>query len=61
VATALKPDAPPSGLASRRHGIGFWLAGYVFAIAFSAVPAPLYVLKRWPGCSWPPTSAWPCR
>jgi len=48
VATALKPDAPPSGLASRRHGIGFWLAGYVFAItiAFSAVPAPLYVLYQ---------------
>jgi MFS family permease len=44
------PEAWPSKLPrpSRRHGIGFWLAGYVFAItmAFSAVPAPLYVLYQ---------------
>jgi MFS family permease len=48
VATALKADAPPSGRSERRHGTGFWLAGYVFAItiAFSAVPAPLYVLYQ---------------
>jgi MFS family permease len=48
VATALKPDAPPAGLSGRRPGIGFWLVGYVFAItiAFSAVPAPLYVLYQ---------------
>src|SRR5271166_489960 len=40
-------ETPPAG-PSRRHGIGFWLAGYVFAItmAFSAVPAPLYVLYQ---------------
>ena len=41
--------APPGSLGpSRRHGIGFWLASYVFAItmAFSAVPAPLYVLYQ---------------
>jgi MFS family permease len=38
---------PPAG-PSRRHATGFWLAGYVFAItmAFSAVPAPLYVLYQ---------------
>ncbi len=43
VTTQTPPAAP-----SRRHGIGFWLAGYVFAItmAFSAVPAPLYVLYQ---------------
>ncbi len=48
MATVLKADVPPSGLSERRHGIGFWLAGYVFAvtIAFSAVPAPLYVLYQ---------------
>lgn len=48
MATAVQADAPPSGLSGRRHGIGFWLAGYVFAItiAFSAVPAPLYVLYQ---------------
>jgi MFS family permease len=42
----------PSPLAqpgpSRRHAIGFWLTGYVFAItiAFSTAPAPLYVLYQ---------------
>ncbi len=48
MATTLTADAPPSGLSRRRHGIGFWLASYVFAItiAFSAVPAPLYVLYQ---------------
>ena len=46
--TALRSEVAPTGLAWRRHGIGFWLAGYVFAItmAFSAVPAPLYVLYQ---------------
>jgi MFS family permease len=47
--TEAMPVAPPgSPSPSRRHGIGFWLAGYVFAItmAFSAVPAPLYVLYQ---------------
>ena len=45
---ALRPQDSPARQASRRHGIGFWLAGYVFAItiAFSAVPAPLYVLYQ---------------
>ncbi len=41
--------APPGSPGpSRRHGTGFWLASYVFAItmAFSAVPAPLYVLYQ---------------
>ena len=39
---------PQAAAPSRRHAIGFWLAGYVFAItmAFSAVPAPLYVLYQ---------------
>ena len=48
MATALKPDAPPAGRAGGRPGVGFWLASYVFAItiAFSAVPAPLYVLYQ---------------
>jgi MFS family permease len=48
VVAALRPDAPAAGLSRRRHGFGFWLAGYVFAItiAFSAVPAPLYVLYQ---------------
>jgi MFS family permease len=48
VVTALKSQDKPAQLASRRHGIGFWLAGYVFAItiAFSTVPAPLYVLYQ---------------
>jgi MFS family permease len=32
----------------RRHGAGFWIAGYAFAVtmAFSTVPAPLYVLYQ---------------
>src|ERR1700683_4598902 len=48
VVTALRPDASPAGLSRRRHAMGFWLAGYVFAItiAFSAVPAPLYILYQ---------------
>jgi hypothetical protein len=48
VVTALRSHTAPARLASRRHGIGFWLASYVFAItiAFSAVPAPLYVLYQ---------------
>src|ERR1700689_765365 len=46
--TTLRPAAAPAGLSRRRHGVGFWLAGYVFAItiAFSTVPAPLYVLYQ---------------
>jgi MFS family permease len=33
---------------SRRHGIGFWVTAYAFAVAmaFSAVPTPLYVLYQ---------------
>ncbi|KAA9160250.1 MFS transporter [Amycolatopsis acidicola] len=33
---------------SRRHGVGFWLVAYAFAVtmAFSAAPAPLYVLYQ---------------
>jgi MFS family permease len=48
VVTALRSGVASPPLSSRRHGIGFWLAGYVFAItmAFSAVPAPLYVLYQ---------------
>ncbi|MDQ2812300.1 MAG: MFS transporter [Actinomycetota bacterium] len=47
MATALKLDAPAAGQAGR-PGTGIWLAGCVFAItiAFSAVPAPLYVLYQ---------------
>jgi MFS family permease len=32
----------------RRHGIGFWIVGYAFLVtmAFSTVPAPLYVLYQ---------------
>lgn len=46
--TALRSEVTPARPASRRHGIGFWLAGYVFAvtIAFSAVPSPLYVVYQ---------------
>ena len=46
--TALRSEVTPARPASRRHGLGFWLAGYVFAVtmAFSAVPAPLYVLYQ---------------
>ena len=45
VRSAAPPGSPGP---SRRYGIGFWLAGDVFAItmAFSAVPAPLYVLYQ---------------
>jgi MFS family permease len=34
--------------AARRHGLGFWLVAYAFLVtmAFSAVPAPLYVLYQ---------------
>ncbi len=34
--------------ASRRHGAGFWLVAYTFAVTmgFSAAPAPLYVLYQ---------------
>jgi MFS family permease len=48
VVATLRPDVSTAGLSRRRHGLGFWLAGYVFAItiAFSAVPAPLYVLYQ---------------
>src|SRR6266849_3237963 len=33
---------------SQRHGIGFWVTAYVFAVAmaFSTVPTPLYVLYQ---------------
>ena len=32
----------------RRHGVGFWIVGYAFLVtmAFSTVPAPLYVLYQ---------------
>jgi hypothetical protein len=32
----------------RRHGVGFWIIGYAFLVtmAFSTVPAPLYVLYQ---------------
>jgi len=43
-----KPNPFAQPRPSRRHAIGFWLAGYVFAItiAFSTAPAPLYVLYQ---------------
>ncbi|HVW40752.1 MAG TPA: MFS transporter [Amycolatopsis sp.] len=33
---------------SRKHGVGFWVVAYAFAVtmAFSAAPAPLYVLYQ---------------
>ncbi|HVW42871.1 MAG TPA: MFS transporter [Amycolatopsis sp.] len=33
---------------SRKHGVGFWLVAYTFAVtmAFSGAPAPLYVLYQ---------------
>ncbi len=43
-----KPNPFARPRPSRRHAVGFWLAGYVFAItiAFSTAPAPLYVLYQ---------------
>src|ERR1700758_2186381 len=40
--------APRAVVASRRHDVAFWIVGYTFAvtIAFSALPAPLYVLYQ---------------
>jgi MFS family permease len=40
------PAAGPRRAAARRHGAGFWLiaASLLIAMAFSAAPAPLYVL-----------------
>ncbi len=40
--------APRNLTVSRRHDVGFWIVGYVFAvtIAFSALPTPLYVLYQ---------------
>jgi MFS family permease len=39
---------PRTVVASRRHDVAFWIAGYTFAvtIAFSALPTPLYVLYQ---------------
>src|SRR5450755_467618 len=57
--TDLAPSAPPaagtrhSGATPdrqqrRSYGRGFWIVGYVFAVtmAFSTIPAPLYVLYQ---------------
>jgi MFS family permease len=43
LAARIVPQTP-----SRRHGIGFWVTAYAFAVtmAFSAVPTPLYVLYQ---------------
>src|SRR6202167_2339714 len=43
-----KPNPFARPRPSRRHAVGFWLAGYVFAltIAFSTAPASLYVLYQ---------------
>src|ERR1700756_4844065 len=40
--------APRTVIASRRHNAAFWIVGYTFAVtmAFSALPAPLYVLYQ---------------
>jgi MFS family permease len=46
---ATAPRQPTSQLTtSRRHNAAFWIVGYVFAVtmAFSALPAPLYVLYQ---------------
>jgi MFS family permease len=41
-------SSSPTVGAARRHGIGFWLVAYTFAVtmAFSGAPAPLYVLYQ---------------
>src|SRR5260370_3862068 len=40
--------ATPDRQQRRSHGRGFWVVGYVFAVtmAFSTIPAPLYVLYQ---------------
>ena len=40
--------APRTVTTSSRHNAAFWIVGYTFAVtmAFSAVPAPLYVLYQ---------------
>ena len=46
-ATAPRPQPRPE-TRSRRHNAAFWIVGYTFAVtmAFSALPAPLYVLYQ---------------
>jgi MFS family permease len=43
-----EPDQAQARQHRLRHGVGFWIAGYAFAVtmAFSTVPAPLYVLYQ---------------
>jgi MFS family permease len=43
-----KAAAPETVTPSRRHNAAFWIVGYTFAVtmAFSALPAPLYVLYQ---------------
>jgi len=38
----------PRTVTTSRHNVGFWIVGYAFAVtmAFSALPAPLYVLYQ---------------
>jgi MFS family permease len=47
-AQAIHLEAPSVSHTRRRHGVGFWLTAYAFAVAmaFSAVPTPLYVLYQ---------------
>jgi MFS family permease len=42
------PGATPDRQQRRSYGRGFWVVGYVFAVtmAFSTIPAPLYVLYQ---------------
>ncbi|MGO8885083.1 MAG: MFS transporter [Streptosporangiaceae bacterium] len=42
------PADPEQARRHRRHAVGFWVVAYVFAVtmAFSTVPAPLYVLYQ---------------
>lgn len=48
MAVSAIPRSVNTRAGSRRHGVGFWVTAYAFAaaMAFSAVPTPLYVLYQ---------------
>jgi MFS family permease len=48
MAVSAIPRSVNTSVGSRRHGVGFWVTAYAFAaaMAFSAVPTPLYVLYQ---------------
>jgi MFS family permease len=47
-AAGTRRSGATAGRLQRRHARGFWVVGYVFAVtmAFSTIPAPLYVLYQ---------------